>query len=119
MNLNKYTDKAREAVLEAQRLAAEYGQAQIEPEHLLLAVLRQPDGIVPQIIGRLNLQVAGLTADVEGEVARLPKVSGGNVQASVGARLNQSLEAAEAQAGQMGDEYVSTEHLLLGMIQGR
>src|SRR5687768_3253735 len=119
MNLNKYTDNAREAVIEAQRLATEYGQAQIEPEHLLLALLRQSDGIVPQIASKLELQVAGLIRDAEGEVQRLPKVSGTNAQPGLGNRLVQALDGAEAQARDMGDEYVSTEHLLIGLLDGR
>src|SRR3954454_5364721 len=119
MNLNTYTDKAREAVLEAQRLAGQYGQAQIEPEHLLLALLQQPDGIVPQIVAKLELQAAALGRDVEADIVRLPKVSGGNAQASIGQRLSQTLDSAEAQAKQMGDEYVSTEHQFIAIADGR
>ena len=119
MNLNKYTDKAREAVIEAQRLASEYGQPQIEPEHLLLALLQQPDGIVPQIVAKLDLQTAGMIGKAEAEIGRLPKVSGANAQPALGSRLSQNLDAAEAQASKMGDEYVSTEHLLIGVGEGR
>jgi ATP-dependent Clp protease ATP-binding subunit ClpB len=119
MNIQNYTEKAREAISSAQQLAVEYGQSQIAPEHLLLALLRQSDGIVPEVVRRTGSDVAQLRAQVEAELARLPKVHGSNVQPALSPRLTQALNFAEAEARRMGDQYVSTEHQLIALIESR
>ncbi len=119
MNINLYTEKAREAIVTAQQLAVEYGQSQIAPEHLLLALLRQNDGIVPEVVRRSGSSVDGLRQQVEVELQRLPKVHGSNVKPALSPRLTQVLGFAEAEARRMGDQYVSTEHQLIALIESR
>src|SRR5579859_3053776 len=114
MNLDKFTQKAQEAVLEAQRLAGEYSHSQIEPEHLLLALLRQPEGVAPQVVARLG-DLNTLAGQVEAALAARPKVHGSNSQVSLSRAANDALTAAEREAKNMHDEYVSTEHILLAL----
>ena len=114
MNLDKFTQKAQEAVLDAQRLAGENQQQQIEPEHLLLALLRQADGVAPQVVARLGDPHA-LAAQVEQALAARPKVYGGNTQVSLSRAANDALAAAEREAKTMRDDYTSTEHVLLAL----
>ncbi len=119
MDLNRLTEKAQEALTQAQGLAAEYSHGQIEGEHLLLALLRQSDGVVPLIIQSLGLQPEMLAQQVEGELARKPQVYGGAAQIGISRELDQMLRQAEKLAKDMKDEFVSTEHLLLAMSQDR
>ncbi len=119
MNIHQYNEKAREAIVEAQKLAMEYGHPQIVPEHLLLALLRQNDGIVPEVVRRSGRDVIQLRRDVEAELERLPKMHGSNVKPALSARLTQVLSFAEAEARRMGDELVSTEHQLIALIESR
>src|SRR5579859_1762261 len=114
MNLDKFTQKAQEAVLEAQRLAGEYSHSQIEPEHLLLALLRQPEGVAPQVVARLG-DVNALAGQVDAALAARPKVHGSNSQVALSRAANDALTAAEREARNMHDEYVSTEHILLAL----
>jgi ATP-dependent Clp protease ATP-binding subunit ClpB len=114
MNLDKFTQKAQEAVLEAQRLAGEYSHSQIEPEHLLLALLRQPDGVAPQVVARVGDPNA-LASQVEAALAGKPKVHGSNSQVSLSRAANDALTAAEREAKNMHDDYVSAEHILLAL----
>ncbi len=116
MDLNRFTEKAQEAVLAAQRLAGEYSHGQIEPEHLLLALLQQPDGVVPQIVAKLGVDGMGLRGEVERALQRKPKVYGAAAQIGLSRDLARALEEAEKIAGRMRDEYVSTEHLLLALL---
>jgi ATP-dependent Clp protease ATP-binding subunit ClpB len=115
MDLNNLTQKAQEAVVGAQSLAGEYSHGQIEPSHLLLGLLRQSDGIVPQIIQKLGANPADIALAVEGELARKPKVYGATAQLGLSRELSRALEQAGKAAGRMRDEYVSTEHLLLAL----
>jgi ATP-dependent Clp protease ATP-binding subunit ClpB len=112
MNANKFTERAQEAVLAAHRLAEERNNPQLEPEHLLLALLDQQDGVVPQIVQKLGRQPSALAAQVRAELDRLPKVYGAQLYMSP--RLRTLLRIAEDEAGRLKDEYVSTEHLLIG-----
>ena len=114
MNLDKFTQKAQEAVLEAQRLAGEYNHAQIEPEHLALALLRQPEGVAPQVVARMG-DVNALAGQVEAALAARPRVHGSNSQVSLSRAGSDVLAAAEREAKGMRDEYVSTEHILLAL----
>jgi ATP-dependent Clp protease ATP-binding subunit ClpB len=119
MDLNRFTEKAQEAVLQAQSLAGEYSHGQIEGEHLLLALLRQSDGVVPQIVQGLGLQPGALMQQLQGELGRKPKVYGGTAQVGLSRELNQTLDRAEKIAKEMRDDFVSTEHLLLALAEGR
>ncbi|MGA9350680.1 MAG: Clp protease N-terminal domain-containing protein, partial [Anaerolineae bacterium] len=115
MNLNKYTEKAQEAIVQAQSLASEYSHSQIEPEHLLLALVRQTDGVVPQIVQKLGAYPHLLQQELEQELARRPKVYGAATQVGLSRDLRAVLDLAEQEAGRMRDEYVSTEHLLIAL----
>jgi ATP-dependent Clp protease ATP-binding subunit ClpB len=115
MNLNKYTEKAQEAIFQAQSLASEYSHSQIEPEHLLLALVRQMDGVVPQIVQKLGAYPHMLQQELEQELARRPKVYGAATQVGLSRDLRAVLDLAEKEAGRMHDEYVSTEHLLIAL----
>ncbi len=120
MNVQNYTQKSLEAVQRAQGLAAQLGSQQIEQCHLLLALLTAENGLVPQLLGNMGLTVPSLTAAVEAQAERLPKVSGpgremGKVYVSPG--VERTLQSAEETAGQMKDAYVSVEHLLLALVK--
>jgi ATP-dependent Clp protease ATP-binding subunit ClpB len=115
MDLNKYTEKAQEAVLAAQKLATDRNHAQIEPEHLALALVEQADGIVPAIVRKMNVDPAVLANQLREQLSKQPSAYGGS-QPSLGPRLRALTEAAEAEATRLKDDFVSTEHLLLGVV---
>ncbi len=115
MNLQKYTEKAQDAVQGALSLATEYNNSQIEPEHLLLTLLEQADGVVPGILQKLAVPPAGFTKQVRSEVERLPRLSG-TPDPRLSARFSAVANKAEAEAKAIKDEFVSTEHLLLALI---
>jgi ATP-dependent Clp protease ATP-binding subunit ClpB len=120
MDINKFTEKAQEAVRDAQTLATRYGNQQIEVEHLLYALLDQQGGLVPSVLTRAGVSVEPLKQAIENEINRLPKVTGpsGPVdQVYITARLNKTFVAAEDEAKKLKDEYVSVEHLLLAIIE--
>ena len=120
MDINKFTEKAQEAVRDAQTLATRYGNQQIEVEHLLYALLDQQGGLVPSVLTRAGVSVEPLKQAVENEINRFPKVTGpsGPVdQVYITARLNKTFVAAEDEAKKLKDEYVSVEHLLLAIIE--
>jgi ATP-dependent Clp protease ATP-binding subunit ClpB len=116
VNLTNYTEKARDALVNAQRIAEERSHSQLEPEHLLLALLRQPEGVVPRLFERLNVPPATITSEMESALASFPVVSGSTAnQVTVSTRLRQTLERAQDEMRALKDEYLSTEHLLLAM----
>jgi ATP-dependent Clp protease ATP-binding subunit ClpB len=119
MNLNSYTEKSREAIFESQSLASRHGQSEIMPEHVLLALLDQQNGVVPQVVIKLGRDVGNLRASLSDEINKLPRVSGSQMQPGIGQKLNQVAQIAENEAKAMGDEFVSTEHLLLGLASDR
>ncbi|MDW8070590.1 MAG: ATP-dependent chaperone ClpB [Anaerolineae bacterium] len=119
MDLNKYTQKAQEAILASQELAREYHHSQIEPLHLLVALLRQSDGVVPQIVQRVGASPGMLLSDLEAELNRRPRSYGPTAQVGVSRALFDTAAEAERIAAQMRDEYVSTEHLLLALARSR
>jgi ATP-dependent Clp protease ATP-binding subunit ClpB len=114
MNLNKYTEKAQEAVLGAQQLAESLNHPQIEPEHLLVTLAEQDNGVVPALLRKLQLDPAAIARDVRDAVGKQPQVHGGS-QASISPRLKLVTDLAQAEAGRLKDEYVSTEHLFLAI----
>jgi ATP-dependent Clp protease ATP-binding subunit ClpB len=117
MDMNRFTEKAQEALAQAQGLAVEYSHGQIEGEHLLLALLRQSDGVVPQIVQGLGLQAAALAQQLQADFARRPKVYGATAQVALSRELKGALDRAEALAHEMHDDYVSTEHLLVALSE--
>ncbi|MCS6963254.1 ATP-dependent chaperone ClpB [Thermoflexus sp.] len=114
MNLNRYTEKAQEALLEAQRLAEEYRHPAIENEHLLLSLLRQSDGVVPQVVRRAGADPQEMIEELERYLAGRPKVYGAG-EVGLSRSAAETLRQAEREAQAMRDDYVSTEHLLLAM----
>src|SRR5262245_51381355 len=114
MNIQKYTEKAQEAIAGAQSLADRSGHPEITPEHLLLTLVEQQGGIVPEILRKLNADPTRVAAEVRAEVDKNPSAHGGS-QPGLSARLRQVANAAEAEAERLKDDYVSTEHLLLAI----
>jgi ATP-dependent Clp protease ATP-binding subunit ClpB len=114
LRYDKLTVKAQEALQEAQDIAAKAGQQQLEPLHLLAALVAQPDGIVPPLLNRLGVRPETLEAEIATQISRLPKVSGVSQQ-HLGNATNEVLEAAFDEAEKFKDEYVSTEHILLAI----
>ncbi|MGB9722804.1 MAG: ATP-dependent chaperone ClpB [Chloroflexia bacterium] len=118
MDLNRFTEKAAEAVLAAQREAQERHHSQIEPLHLLAALLGQSDGVVPQVVQKVGASPAQVLAVVQEELARLPQAYGAT-QVYLSPALSQVAQIAEEEARRLRDEYISTEHLLLGLSDER
>ncbi len=118
MDLEKYTQKSQEAILAAQRLAQEYNHQAIEAAHLLLALLGQEDGVVPALVMKVAGGVAALREEVRGDLDKRSRVYGGNAQVGLSRPAADVLAAAERYAKGMQDEYVSTEHILLGLTEG-
>ncbi|HEX6898663.1 MAG TPA: ATP-dependent chaperone ClpB [Thermoanaerobaculia bacterium] len=119
MDINKLTQKSQEALQSAQTKALRYGHQEVDGEHLLLALLEQPEGLVPRLLSRMDIPADALKAEVERELSRRPKVSGPGAEAGkiyLTQRLQQILLRAEDEAKRLKDEYVSVEHLLLAMI---
>lgn len=120
MDMNKLTQKSQEALAQAQSIAVGYGQTEVDGEHLLLALLRQPDGLIPRLVERMDVPLDSLTASVEREIARRPRVSGPGLdpnRIAISVRLGQVLAAAEERARRLKDEYVSVEHLFLALLE--
>jgi ATP-dependent Clp protease ATP-binding subunit ClpB len=115
MNLNKLTEKAQEAVLGAQQLAERTNHPQLEPEHLLATLVEQPEGVVPALLRKLNVDPAQVRASVRAELAKSPQAYGG-AQPGLSPRFRAVTDAAFAEAERLKDEYVSTEHLLLAIV---
>ena len=114
MNIQKYTEKGQEAVAGAQQLADREGHPEITPEHLLLTLIEQQGGIVPEILRKMNVDPSAVATAVRAELKKLPSAHGGS-QPTLSARLRQVANAAEAEAERLKDDYVSTEHLLLAL----
>jgi len=115
MNLNKFTEKAQEAVLAAPQLASELSHPQVEPEHLLVTLVEQPNGVVPSVFRKLDVEPSAVAGVVRAALAKQSKAHGGS-EPQLSPRLRVVFDAAQAEAKAMQDEYVSTEHLLLGLL---
>src|SRR5689334_9635492 len=115
MRLDKFTLRGQEAIQSAIELAEKNQHQQVEPEHLLVAMLEQPEGIVRPILGKLGANVAVILNDTQAAVARFPRVQGG--QQYFSNRLTQIFTASQTQADKMQDEFISTEHLLLAIAE--
>ena len=115
MNIQKFTQKSVQAIQDCEKLAYEYGNQEIEQEHLLVALLKQDDGLILKLIEKMEINKNLFVDTAEQYLAKRVKVSGGQV--FIGQQLNKVLISAEDEAKQMGDEYVSVEHLFLSMIR--
>jgi ATP-dependent Clp protease ATP-binding subunit ClpB len=115
MQLDKLTLKSQEALQDAQRFAREHSHQEMDGEHLLLALLGQAESLVPELLARIGVPPAKLQPDLEKELARRHKIQGGS-DPYAGHDLQKALDAAQSEAGKLKDDYVSTEHLLLGLL---
>ncbi|HUI75450.1 MAG TPA: ATP-dependent chaperone ClpB [Candidatus Acidoferrum sp.] len=114
LRFDKMTVKAQEALQEAQEVAARHENQEVAPLHLLAALVAQTDGVVPPLLARLGVRSEALSADIERELSRLPKVQG-MAQQHMGRALNEVLENAFKEADKFKDDYVSAEHLFLAI----
>ena len=117
MNFEKMTDKAQAAIIDSQKIGIEEGHQQLESEHLHLALLRQQDGLIAQLLRLNEVDVPSLIRDLQQEVDKLPKVQGGGDALYASRRFNQILANAEKFASDFKDEFISVEHLYLGLLE--
>ena len=116
MNINKFTQKSMQAVQDCEKLAYEYGNQEIDQEHLLYALLTQEDSLFAKLVTKMEIQLSYFTESAKQALEKKTKVSGGG-QLYISNALNKVLINAEDEAKAMGDEYVSVEHLVLSMIK--
>ena len=114
MDMKKFTEKSSEALVNAQRVSTEYGNADVGQLHLLFSLLSDKEGLISTLLSRMGVNVSALLERTRAEISRLPKVSGG--EKYVSRALNDLLENAETSAEQMGDSYVSVEHLFMSFF---
>src|SRR5262245_58833018 len=115
MQMDRWTIKAQEALQGAQHIAQRLSHQEIDGEHLLLSLLEQPEGLVQPLFQSLGVPPAALGGALDEELARRPKVQGAQ-DTFIGADLKRALQAAQTAASKLKDDYTSTEHLLLGLI---
>ena len=117
MQLDRFTIKSQEALQEAQRIACEHSHQEVDGEHLLLAMIGQAESLIPDLLEKIGVPAAKLQPDLEHELARRHKVQGiTSTDLFLSPQLKQALDAAQTEAGKLKDEYISTEHLLLGLL---
>ncbi len=120
MDLNRLTQKSQEALHDAQTKALRFGHTEVDGEHLLLALLDQPEGLIPRLLSQAGADPDALRADLEAELGRRPKVTGPGAapgQVYVTQRLSRLFDTAEREAQRLKDEYVSVEHLVIALIE--
>ncbi len=111
----KLTVKSQQAMQQAQERAAEFGNPEIQPVHLLLALIEDREGVIPAVLGKVGVPTERLELEIRASVEKLPRVAGAAAQPGISQALNKSIDQAFKEADNFKDEYVSTEHLLLGM----
>src|SRR5262245_58704648 len=116
MRFDKFTVKAQEALQQAQTIAGERNHQEVDCEHMLMALLSQSDGLIQPLLQKIGAQPVALLQKLSDTLDRRPKVQGAAAQAYMSATLNHALEAAFKEAERLKDEYVSTEHILLGIL---
>ena len=119
MDMNRLTQKSQEALHDAQTKALRFGHSEVDGEHLLLALVDQPDGLTPRLLAQAGADTEKLRAELEAELARRPRVSGPGAapgQVFLTQRLARLLDAADAHARRLKDDYVSVEHLVLALL---
>lgn len=119
MDLNKYTNKAQEALIKAQSIASDNNHGSIEPVHLMMALMTQQDGVVPEVIAKIGVRPQSLINELEGMLDSMPRISGGGVQLGLHRDLVNVLNSAEKHASKMKDDYTSTEHMLLALVESK
>ena len=118
MNMNQFTQKSVAAIQRAQAIAVEYQHMQVDQEHLAAALIEDRAGLIPQLLGKMGVQVELLQKDVADALGRIPRVTGSGREADkvyISPDLEKALLEGEKQAKQMKDEYLSVEHLWMGM----
>lgn len=119
MNMNKLTQKSQEAIYDAQSIAISGGHQEVDVEHLILALLKQEQGLIPKLLQRMNVPLENLKSSVEQELRKRPRVSGAGQESGkiyISQRLSKLMVEAEAEADKLKDEYISVEHLLLAIL---
>src|SRR4051794_12197669 len=117
MQLDKLTLKSQEALQEAQRIAHGFSHQEVDGEHLLLALIGQSDSLIPDLLQKVGVRAEALKPDLERELGRRHKVQGINsTDLFLSKHLKNTMDAAQAEAGKLKDDYVSTEHLILGLL---
>lgn len=118
MNMEKLTQKAQEALIQAQQLALDLNHQTIEPAHIFLALLQQQEGVVPAVVAQVSGSTAALQEDILKDLQTRPEVHGGNIQIGLSRAASDLINAAEKFSRGMQDEFISTEHILLGLTDG-
>src|SRR5436190_1210962 len=117
MQLERLTIKSQEALQEAQRIARGYSHQEVDGEHLLLAMIGQAESLIPDLLEKIGVPPTKLKPDLESELARRHKVQGiSSSDVFLSSNLKKALDAAQSEAEKLKDDYVSTEHLLLGLL---
>ena len=116
MNIEKYTQKSTEAIRNARALAVENGNQTLEQVHLLSALISDSDGLIPGLLKSMNANVSGMVSDLSAAISALPKVSGAGDKMYMSGELDAAINEAEKKAAEMKDEFVSVEHLMMGLI---
>jgi len=117
MQAERFTTKAQAALQSAQRIAQEHSNQEVDGEHLFAALLEQDDGLIQPLLQKLGAPISQISADLEAAIQKRVKVQGATSSDTfLGQALKRTLDAAESQATKLKDDYVSTEHLLLGLI---
>lgn len=119
MNLEKYTQKAQDAIVEMQNIAVSEGHQQLDGEHLHLALMMQQDGLIPKLVKYMGIDTGKVIGDLEAEMEKLPKVAGAGDNMYSTRRLNKLLMDSEKIAGDFKDEFVSVEHMYLALLAER
>ena len=119
MRMDRFTIKAQEALQEAQSRAEQAGNQEMEPEHLLLTLVEQKDGIIPPLIKKLGANLSLLESRLQDRIQTFPKVSGAGAGSYISPRLKTILDGAEKEAEKLKDEFVSAEHFLLAMVSAQ
>jgi ATP-dependent Clp protease ATP-binding subunit ClpC len=122
MRFDRFTERAQDAANRSIEILQRYGHNQVDTEHILLALLEQPDGVVPQILGKLNIDVATMRAKLEDILKQSPKAAiygGGTGQVFITPRVKRVLDLAQEEANRLKDEYISTEHIFLAISTER
>ncbi len=117
MNLEKLTNRSREALMGAQNTAIEFGHSELKPVHLLYALLVQEDGLIPSLVKKMDLDPSSVVSEVENELNKIPRVSGSAAQLYQSREFSELLLKAQKIATKMKDEFISVEHLFLALIQ--
>ncbi|MFH1231093.1 MAG: AAA family ATPase, partial [Planctomycetota bacterium] len=119
MRFDKFTIKSQEALQQAESIAEKRGHQELQPEHLLMSLLEQPEGIVIPLLQKIGVNVPQLTQRIENELNKFPRIDGNIGQSYISRRLKTVLESAITEAERLKDDYISTEHILLGILDDK